>query len=91
MEEYLKGLFFVQKLYPEVEEASLEVESRGEWYCSMRAPTMSIDAVGRKPDEPRALGLLLTSHISSVGQPERSDEEKLIELGLSLGSRLVVV
>ena len=84
-------MFFIQKLYPEAEEASLEVESQGEWYCSMRAPTKSIDAVVRKPDEPRTLGLLLTSDISSVGQPERSDEEKLLELGLSLGSRLVVV
>ncbi len=91
VEEYLKGLFFIQKLYPEAEEASLEVEARGEWYCSMRAPTKSIDAVVRKPDEPRALGLLLTSDMSAVGQPERSNEEKLVELGLSLGSRLVIV
>lgn len=91
VEEYLKGLFFIQKLYPEAEEVSLEVESRGEWYCSMRAPTKSIDAIIRKPDEPRALGLLLTSDISSVGQPQRSDEQKLVELGLSLGSRLVIL
>ncbi len=91
MEEYMKGLFFIQKLYPEAEEVSLEVESRGEWYCSMRAPAKSIDAVVRKPDEAKLLGLLLAAGISSAGQPERSDEEKLVELGLSLGSRLVIV
>lgn len=91
VEEYLKGLFFIQKMYPEAEEVSLEVESQGEWYCSMRAPAKSIDAVVLKPDEASALGLLLTSNISSVGQPARSDEEKLVELGLSLGSRLVVL
>ena len=90
VEEYVKGLFFIQKIYPEAEEASLEVESQGEWYCSMRAPTKSIDAVVHKPDEPRMVQLLLTSDISLIGQSERSDEEKLVELGLSLGSRLVV-
>ncbi len=57
----------------------------------MRAPTTSIDAVVRNPDEPRALQLLLTSNMSLVGRPQRSDGEKLVELGLSLGSRLVVV
>lgn len=91
VEEYLKGLFFVQKLYPEAEEVSLEVESQGEWYCSLRAPTKSIDAVVRKPDEASVLKLLLAAAISSAGQPERSDEEKLVALGLSLGSRLVIV
>jgi hypothetical protein len=91
IEEYMKGLLFIQKLYPEAEEVSLEVESQGEWYCSLRAPTKSIDALVRKPDEAEVLKLLLTAGISSAGQPERSDEEKLVELGLSLGSRLVVL
>ncbi len=90
-EEYLKGLFFIQKLYPEAEEASLEIESQGEWYCSLRAPTKSIDAVVQKPSEAKLLGLLLAAGISSAGQPERSDEDKLVELGLSLGSRLSIV
>ncbi|MEJ7632085.1 MAG: hypothetical protein WKF28_06220 [Rubrobacteraceae bacterium] len=91
IEEYLKGLFIIQNLYPEAEEASLEVESQGEWYCSLRAPAKSIDAVARKPVEAEMLRLLLTASMSSAGQPERSDEEKLSELGLSLGSRLVVL
>ncbi len=91
VEEYLKGLIVIQKLYPEAEEVSLEVQAQGEWYCSMRAPTTSIDAIVRNPDEPRALQLLLTSNMSLVGRPQRSDGEKLVELGLSLGSRLVVV
>lgn len=91
VEEYLKGLFIIQKLYPEAEKASLEIESQGEWYCSLRASTKSIDAVVQKPNEAKLLKLLLTAGISSAGQPERSDEEKLVELGLSLGSRLVIV
>lgn len=37
-----QGIFFVQKFYPEAEEASLEVEARGQWYCSLRAPTYRI-------------------------------------------------
>lgn len=91
IEEYMKGLFFIQKLYPEAEEVSLEVESQGEWYCSLRAPAKGIEALVRKPDEAELLKLLLKAGISSAGQPERSDEEKLVELGLSLGSRLVVL
>jgi hypothetical protein len=91
LEEYLKGLFIIQKLYPEAEKASLEVESRGEWYCSLHAPAKSIDAVVQKPNEATLLKLLLTAGISSAGRPERSDEEKLVELGLSLCSRLVIV
>ena len=91
IEEYVKGLFFIQKLYPEAAKASLEVESQGEWYCSLRVPTKNIDALVRKPDEAELLKLLLNAEISSAGQPERSDEEKLVEIGLSLGSRLVVL
>jgi hypothetical protein len=91
IEEYLKGLFIIQNLYPEAKVASLEVESQGEWYCSLRAPAKSIDAVARNPVEAEMLRLLLTASMSSAGQPERSDEEKLFELGLSLGSRLVVL
>jgi hypothetical protein len=90
-EEYMKGLIFIQKLYPEAAEISLEVKAHGEWYCSFRAPTKSIDALVRKPDEAELLKLLLKAGISSAGQPERSDEEKLVELGLSLGSRLIVL
>jgi len=90
-EEYIKGLFFIQKLYPEATEVSLEIEAQGEWYCSLRAQTKSIDALVRKPDEAELLKLLLKAGISSAGQPERSDEEKLVELGLALGSRLVVM
>lgn len=91
MEEYLKGLFFIHKLYPEAEEVSLDIESQGEWHCSLRAPTASIAALIQKPDEAKLLGLLLTAEISSSGQPGRTDDEKLAELGLSLGSRLVVL
>ncbi len=91
IEEYTKGLFFIQKLYPEAEEVSLGVESQGEWYCSLHAPAKSIEALVRKPDEAELLKLLLKAGISSAGQPERSDEEKLVELGLSLGSKLVVL
>ena len=90
-EEYIKGLFFIQKLYPEATEVSLEIEAQGEWYCSLRAQTKSIDALVRKPEEAELLKLLLKAGISSAGQPERSDEEKLVELGLALGSRLVVM
>jgi hypothetical protein len=90
-EEYIKGLFFIQKLYPEATEVSLEIEAQGEWYCSLRAQTKSIDALVRKPDEAELLKLLLKAGISSARQPERSDEEKLVELGLALGSRLVVM
>ncbi len=64
---------------------SLGVESQGEWYCSLHAPAKSIEALVRKPDEAELLKLLLKAGISSAGQPERSDEEKLVELGLSLG------
>jgi hypothetical protein len=84
-------LFFIQKLYPEATEVSLEIEAQGEWYCSLRAQTKSIDALVRKPDEAELLKLLLKAGISSARQPERSDEEKLVELGLALGSRLVVM
>lgn len=89
-EEYLKGLFLVQKFYPEAKEASLEVESHGEWYCSLSAPTDRIGDVVRRPKEANLLGLLMAASISSAGRPERSDEQKLDELGLSLGSRLLV-
>jgi len=54
-EEYIKGLFFIQKLYPEATEVSLEIEAQGEWYCSLRAQTKSIDALVRKPDEAELL------------------------------------
>jgi hypothetical protein len=90
-EEYLKGLFFIQRLYPEAEEVAVEVVSQGEWYCSLRGPAKRIKDIARTPNEATALAMLLSANISSVGQPERSDEEKLIELGLSLGSRLVVL
>src|SRR5215218_446345 len=65
-EEYIKGLFFIQKLYPEATEASLEIEAQGEWYCSLRAQTKSIDALVRKPDEAELLKLLLKAGISSA-------------------------
>lgn len=90
-EEYLKGLFFVQKFYPEAKEASLEVESRGEWYCSLSAPTDRIADVVRTPNEARLLGLLLAASVSSRGRPDRSDEQKLEELGIALGSRLLAL
>lgn len=90
VEEYLKGLFFVGTLYRESEEVGLTVEHRGEWYCSVSAPNERLRAIVRDSNPATILALLLSAEVASAGRPARTDDEKLRELGLSVGSRLLI-
>jgi len=89
VDEYFKGLFFVGTLYGEAEEVGLTVEHRGEWYCSVSAPNERLRAVARASNPATILALLLSAEVSSAGTPARTDDEKLRELGLAVGSRLL--
>lgn len=90
VDEYFKALVFVGALYGEAEVVGLTVEHCGEWYCSMIAPNKRLRAVARDSNPKTILALLLSADVASAGRPARSDDEKLRELGLSVGSRLLI-
>ena len=90
VDDYFKALFFVGTLYDESEDVDLTVEHRGEWYCSASASNEKLRAVARDPNPATILALLLSAEVSSAGTSARTDDEKLRELGLSVGSRLLV-
>lgn len=86
--DYVKTLFFVLELYPKAENLSLEVSWLGEWHCSLGAPAERLAAFKDMPEHlafPKALALLLSTNASSTALPERSEEEKLRELGFGMG------
>lgn len=88
LSEYVKTLFFVREFHPEAEEVALEVNWLGEWHCSLRAQAARLDAFKETPEHlavPRTLAFLFATRTSSAALPERSDEEKLRELGFGMG------
>lgn len=86
--DYMKNLIFVAFLYPEAEAFSLEVSYLGEPHSSLSVPAASMlalkDASGHL-EFPKALGLLLSARASSVTLSERTDEDKLQDLGFGAG------
>lgn len=86
--DYVKNLIFVAFLYPEAEVFSLEVSHLGEPHSSLSVPATSMLALKDAPEHlafPKALGLLLSARASSVTLSERTDEEKLKDLGFGAG------
>ncbi len=86
--DYMKHLIFVAFLYPEAEMFSLEVGYLGEPHSSLSVPAVSMLALKEAPGHlefPKALGLLLSARASSVTLSERTDEEKLEDLGFGAG------
>lgn len=88
LDDYVKTLIFVAFLYPEAETLGLEISNLGEPHSSLSVPASSIRALRDAPEHlefPRALGLLLSARTSSVTLSERTDEEKLKDLGFGAG------
>ncbi|QIN84544.1 hypothetical protein GBA63_19275 [Rubrobacter tropicus] len=86
--EYVKTFFFIRGFYPEAEELELEVRWLGEWHCSLRVPADKLAFFDATPEHlavPRTLRFLFSTVTSSAALPERSDEEKLTELGFGMG------
>jgi hypothetical protein len=86
--DYMKNLIFVAFLYPEAEAFSLEVSYLGEPHSSLSVPAASMLALKDAPGHlefPKALGLLLSARASSVTLSERTNEEKLEDLGFGAG------
>jgi hypothetical protein len=90
VEEYLKSLFFIGTLYRESEEVELVVEHRSEWHTSIRAPVERLWAVIRNASPATILALLLSAEVSSAETRARTDDEKLQQIALAVGSRLLV-
>jgi hypothetical protein len=75
-------------MHPKAEELMLEVSWLGEWHCSLRASADKLDVFKEMPEHlavPRTLALLFSTTTSSVALPERSDEDKLRDLGFGMG------
>lgn len=90
VEEYLKCLVFVASLHRESEVTELAVEHRGEWFCSVAAPTERLLALTGGSDPASVLALLLSTEASWAEAPARTDDEKLRQLGIPVGSRMLV-
>jgi hypothetical protein len=86
--DYVRVLIFVALLYPEAETLGLEVNYLGEPHSSLSVPAASMHALKDAPEHlefPRALELLLSARASSVTLSERTDEEKLLDIGFGAG------
>lgn len=86
--DYVQTLIFVALLYPEAQTLGLEIGYLGEPHSSLCVPASSIRALKDAPEHlefPKALGLLLSARASSVTLSERTDEEKLEDLGFGAG------
>lgn len=86
--DYVKNLIFVAFLYPEAERFSLEISYLGEPHSSLSVPATIMLALKDAPEHlafPNALGLLLSARASSVTLSERTDKEKLEDLGFGAG------
>lgn len=90
--DYVKNLFFIAFLYPEAEGFTLNVRYLGEPHSNLTVPSASMLALKGAPEHlefPRALGLLLSAQASSVTLSERTDEEKLKDLGFGAGCAIL--
>jgi hypothetical protein len=84
----MKNMIFIAFLYPEADAYNLQISYLGEPHSSLSVPAASMVALKDAPEHlefPKALGLLLSARASSVTLSERTDEEKLKDLGFGAG------
>jgi hypothetical protein len=90
--DYMMNMIFIAFLYPEAEAYNLQVSYLGEPHSSLSVPAASMLALKDAPEHlefPKALGILLSARASSVTLSERTDEEKLKDLGFGAGCAIL--